>query len=349
MSTLVFVARCTALGVALLAAVLFSLRWLVQPLFRIVLRLRYRLIILGRDHIPRTGPVLIAANHVSWFDGFFVAAACPRRANGLVNATYVDLPLLRSWFRWIGLIPVTFSRPRAQRALFETCRKLLDRGEVLGLFPEGQISRTGLTGPFQRGLEVILAGRDDVAVIPCFIDNVWGSIFSFSGGRFFRKKPQGWRRTVIVAFGPPVPPPVTAWSLRQAVREVGVEAFEHREGSPRHLETIDPSLPHLDHPTLGPLTGSTPDVSLPGVRQSGHKPGTVGHPLPGVALRVVDDTGAVLGPDSPGRLLARVAGRPGWSDTQLRGSIDKDGFVWLVDKPPANSTSSDKLRGEVQD
>jgi 1-acyl-sn-glycerol-3-phosphate acyltransferase len=337
MSNLAPMALWAGLGIALVAAMLFLLRWLVQPLFRIVLRLRYRLIVLGREHIPRAGPVLIAANHVSWFDGFFVAAACPRRGNALVNATYVDLPLLRSWFRWIGLTPVTFSRPRAQRALFETCRKLMDQGEVLGLFPEGQITRTGLTGPFHRGLEVILAGRDDVTVVPCYLDNIWGSIFSFSGGRFFRKKPQGWRRKVIVAFGRPVPPPITAWKVRQAVLEVGVDAFEHREGPPRPLETIDPSLPHLDHPILGPLTGSAQDVILPGLRQIGHKPGTLGHPLPGVALQVVDDSGAVIGPDASGRLLARVAGRPGWIDTGLRGAIDRDGFLRIVEGSPGGA------------
>jgi 1-acyl-sn-glycerol-3-phosphate acyltransferase len=334
MSAIVSIAAWVALGVVLLAGVLFSFRWLAQPVFRVVLLLRYRLIVVGREHIPRTGPVLIAANHVSWFDGFFVAAACPRRGNALVNASYVDWQPMRGWFRWIGLIPVTFSRPKAQRALFQTCRELLDRGEVLGLFPEGQITRTGLTGPFHRGLEAILSGRDDVVVIPCFLDNVWGSIFSFSGGRFFRKKPQGRRRTVIVAFGPPVSPPITAWSVRQAVLEVGVEAFEHREGPSRPLETIDPSLPHLDHPTLGPLTGSTQDITQPGLRQLGHKPGTVGLPLPGVALRVVDDTGAVLGPDCPGRLLARVSGRLGWSGVGVRASIHRDGFVRVVEGPP---------------
>jgi 1-acyl-sn-glycerol-3-phosphate acyltransferase len=333
MNTVISIAGWSALCLGLVAGALFSLRWLVQPLFRIVLRLRYRLIVVGKHHIPRTGPVLIAANHVSWFDGFFVAAACPRRGNALVNSSYVDLPVLRSWFRWIGLIPVTFARPRAQRALFATCRKLFDHGEVIGLFPEGQITRTGLTGPFHRGLEAILSGRDDVVVIPCFLDNVWGSIFSYSGGRFFRKKPEGLRRTVIVAFGPPVQPPVTAWSVRQAVLEIGVEAFEHREGPLRPLETIDASLPHLDHPMLGPLTASTPDIIQTGLRQSGSKPGTVGLPLPGVALRVVDSSGTILGPDTPGNLLARIAGRPGWIETQSLGSIDREGFVSILDEP----------------
>ena len=136
---------------------------------------------------------------------------------------------------------------------------------------------------------------------------------------------------MIVVFGPPVPPPVTAFAVRQAVLEAGVTAFEHRRQPPRPLETIDPSLPHLDHPTLGPLTGSTADFDRDGVRQTGHKPGTVGHPLPGVALRVVDDTGAILPAGALGRLLARVAGQPGWTETGYRASIDREGFVCETD------------------
>jgi hypothetical protein len=135
---------------------------------------------------------------------------------------------------------------------------------------------------------------------------------------------------VIVAFGPPVSPPITAFSVRQAVLESDVKAFEQRKRPSPPLETIDPNLPHLEHPLLGPLCASTADFDRDGVRQAGQKPGTVGHSLPGVALKVVDDSGAALPPDTPGRLLASVAGKGGWADTGWVGSIDRDGFVGLV-------------------
>ena len=88
------------------------------------------------------------------------------------------------------------------RPLVDGISLSLDRGEVLAIFPEGQLTRTGLLGPFFRGLEVILEGRARVPVIPVYIDTLWGSLFSFSGRRFFRKRPEGWRRQVNVAFGP---------------------------------------------------------------------------------------------------------------------------------------------------
>jgi 1-acyl-sn-glycerol-3-phosphate acyltransferase len=340
MSTTSFL-LATAVALAVLAGILISLRWWAQRLVRVLLMPRYRLVVVGREHIPKAGPVLIAANHVSWLDGFFLAAACPRRGQALVSAAYLDWPIVGRWLRWIGMIPVPLSGPKAQRALFEISRKVLDEGGTLGIFPEAQISRNGLTGSFYRGLELIVAGREHVVVIPAFLDNLWGSFFSFSGGRFFGKKPRGLRRTVTVAFGPPVSPPITALAVRQAVVEAGVTAFEHRAKAAKLLETIDPTLPHLDHPILGPLTGSTSNFDRDGVRQTGHKPGTLGHPLPGVALRVVDDAGAILPADAPGCLLARVAGQPGWLETGYRASIDRDGFVRLTDHPEVPERSKE--------
>ncbi len=330
--TLVPVLRRAMLALMLIVLFMLSLRWWAQRFVRVVLALRYRLIIVGREHIPRTGPVLVACNHVSWLDGFFLAACYPRRGKALVSEIYFSLPILGPWLRWIGMIPVPLSGPKAQRAVLEISRQVLDEGGTLGVFPEAQISRNGLTGPFYRGIEVIVAGREQVAVIPAFLEGLWGSFFSFQGGHFFRKWPRGLRRTVIIAFGPPVAPPITAFSVRQAVLETGVTAFEHRRRKRPPLETLDRDLPHLDHPELGPLTGSTADFDRDGIRQTGHKPGTVGHPLPGVALKVVDDSGAWLSPDTPGRLLARVAGKGGWSDTGWTASIASDGFVRVM--PP---------------
>ena len=206
-------------------------------------------------------------------------------------------------------------------------RAALDRGEVLGIFPEGQISRNGLTGKFHRGLEAILKDREHVPVIPVFLDNLWGSLLSFSRGRFVWKRPQGWRRTVNIVYGPPVAPPINAFKVRQSVLEAGVLAFAIRGRPTQRLETIDLALPHLDHPTLGLLTGSTADFDRGGVKQIGHKPGTVGQPLPGVGLRAVDDAGQPLPSDAEGRLQALRAGEPDWIETGLRGTIDRDGFV----------------------
>ena len=209
MNTLLSILAIAALSLLLLAALLFSLRWWVQRFVRMMLFPFYRLKIVGREYVPRTGPVLIVANHVSWLDGLFLAAACPRRGHALVNAAYIDWPLIGRWTRWLGLIPVYFSGPKAQRTMFESCRKVLAEGGALGLFPEAQMTRNGLTGPFYRGLEVIVAGGNNIAVVPVFLENLWGSRFSYADRSLPGKRSRGLRRTVVVAFGPPILPPIT--------------------------------------------------------------------------------------------------------------------------------------------
>jgi len=316
-----------------LALFIAALPWIVQPFLRIVLFFRYNFKRIGLENIPRTGPVLLVSNHVSWFDGFFLAASLPRRGTALVNAGVFRLPVIGFLASRCGLIPVPYSGPKAQRAAIETCRKALADGKALAIFPEGQLTRNGMTGPFHRGLEVILGKREDVAVVPVYLDNVWGSLMSHSEGKFLWKRPRGWRRTIVIAFGPPIAPPVTAFTARQAVLVAGVSARAALPRPPERPAPIDPTLPHFDHPQLGPLTGSALDVHEPevDVHQIGQKPGTVGEALPGIAIRAIDDAGNVLLAETEGRLQALVPGQGDWVDLGHQGRIDKDGFVTFSD------------------
>jgi 1-acyl-sn-glycerol-3-phosphate acyltransferase len=324
------------IGLAIvLGVVLFvvTLPWIVQPFLKLVLFFRYDLKPVGQENVPRRGPVLLTSNHLTWFDGFFLAATLPRRGTAVVNAGVFSMPVLGFLATRCGLISVPYKGPKAQRAAIESCRKALDDGKALGIFPESQLSRNGMTGPFFRGLEVILAKRDDIPVVPIYIDNGWGSIMSHSEGRFLWKRPKGWRRRIIVAFGPPVEPPISVFKVRQAVMAEGVIARRALGFTPNLPEPIDPALPSFVHPTLGPLTGSAVDVHLPelAVHQLGQKPGSIGLPLPGVAIRVLNEANQELPADQQGRLEALVPGQAGWVDLGHRGKI-------VLDDSPASSS-----------
>jgi 1-acyl-sn-glycerol-3-phosphate acyltransferase len=317
-----------AAGLGLFVA---ALPWIAQPFLRGFLSLHYNLKAIGRENIPKGGPVLLVSNHLSWFDGFFLAATLPRKGTALVNSNTFALPVVGFLARRCGLIPVPYTGPKAQRAAIETCRKVLDDGGLLGIFPEAQLSRTGMTAAFHRGLEVILAKREHVTVIPVYLDNVWGSIMSFEGGLFFRKWPKGWRRTIVVSYGPPIEPPVAVFKARQAVLVAGVAARAALPHAPERPGPIDLAFPHYEHPTLGLLTASTADIDEPehSLHQVGQKPGTIGHPMPGVAIRAVDEAGNVLPEDAEGSLQALVPGRGDWASLDHRGKVDRDGFVTL--------------------
>src|SRR5207244_10919530 len=101
-------------------------------------------------------------------------------------------------------------------------------------FAEGAISRTGNLLPFKRGLEHITEGLD-VPVIPVHLDRLWGSIFSFEGGKFFWKWPKRVPYPVTVSFGEPLREP-TAHAVRQAILELGSEAVAHRKGRADRLD-----------------------------------------------------------------------------------------------------------------
>lgn len=328
-SVWVMVVSALALG---LAFVYLRMQEVVRLLLRAVLSSRYSFRVVGRENVPLKGGVVLAGNHTSWLDGFVLSNVSPRGGKVMVNASFFANPLLHHLAVRVGIIPTPFSGPRAIRAALQGCREALVKGAAVGIFPEGQISRTGLPGPFYRGIEVILKGHEEIPVIPVGIDNLWGSVFSRSGGKFFLKRPKGWRRTINVVFGAPVSAPVTIWKLRLALMEAMVAAYELRGKPGEMLDSLDPALPRWEHQELGLLTASTGDIHLNDIHQVGHKEGSVGLAVPGVAIRAVDEWGAVLPAATEGRIEALKAGRGGWLDTGRRGSVDADGFVRLGDE-----------------
>jgi acyl-[acyl-carrier-protein]-phospholipid O-acyltransferase/long-chain-fatty-acid--[acyl-carrier-protein] ligase len=190
----------------------------------------YRIRIVGQEHVPFRGPALLVCNHLSHVDGFLVGASVQRFVRFMIYRPYYEFPLFKPLLRRMHAIPVAGGNRQEVAASIARAREELESGHVVCIFAEGAISRTGNLLPFKRGFERIVGGLD-VPVIPVNLDRVWGSIFSFKGGRFVWKWPTRLPYPVTVTFGPPLPGSVTAAEARQAVMSLGTDALSHRFGA----------------------------------------------------------------------------------------------------------------------
>jgi acyl-[acyl-carrier-protein]-phospholipid O-acyltransferase / long-chain-fatty-acid--[acyl-carrier-protein] ligase len=191
---------------------------LVACAFRLVTWPLFRIRILGREHIPSRGPALLVSNHLTYLDAFLIGACLGPVVRFLVWKPYYDHKVLNWGLRIAKAIPIG-TGPRSAAQAIKGARAELQRGHVLCIFAEGSISRTGELLPFKRGLEAILRGAD-APVIPVHLGGLWGSVFSFKGGRFLWKRPRHLRHPVVVSFGPPLPATATAAEARQAVERL---------------------------------------------------------------------------------------------------------------------------------
>jgi acyl-[acyl-carrier-protein]-phospholipid O-acyltransferase/long-chain-fatty-acid--[acyl-carrier-protein] ligase len=229
----------------------------------------YRITVVDGDNVPSEGEALLIPNHVSLIDAFFILASTDRQVRFLVSERTYALPVLNPFFRMMRAIPIgTSGGPKVVVRAMREAAAHLDTGEVVCIFPEGEITRTGMLLPFRQGFERMVKGRT-TPIIPVHLDQVWGSIFSREGGRFVWKVPKRIPYPLTVSFGTPMAADTPTFEVRQAVRELGAQAWNERKVSrpllhrsfirssrrrPRALAFADATRPKLSR--FGALVGS---------------------------------------------------------------------------------------------
>jgi acyl-[acyl-carrier-protein]-phospholipid O-acyltransferase/long-chain-fatty-acid--[acyl-carrier-protein] ligase len=189
----------------------------------------YRVKVLGRDNFPQKSGALLVCNHMSFVDAALLIASTDRPIRFLMYKGIFENRVVHPFARMLKAIPISSEqRPREMIRSLRTATDALRNDEIVCIFAEGQITRTGQMLPFRRGLERIMKGVE-VPIIPVNLDGVWGSIFSFERGRFLWKMPRRIPYPVTVSFGIPMPPTSSALAVRSAVQELQAEAFHQRK------------------------------------------------------------------------------------------------------------------------
>ena len=199
----------------------FLMRFIVWMLVHSV----YRLKVKNTEAIPETGPAVLACNHVSFVDALIIMAACRRPIRFIMHHAIFKMPILSFVFRTAGAIPIASKRenPELQEAAFDQVSKALEQGDLVGIFPEGQITRDGELAKFRPGIERIVQ-RNPVPVVPMALRGLYGSFFSRMGGAAMSKPlrllTRFWSEVELVAADPVPAAGVCAEALRDSVLDL---------------------------------------------------------------------------------------------------------------------------------
>ncbi|WP_166210274.1 MFS transporter [Cognatiluteimonas telluris] len=217
-----------AIANAVVALYIFTLvpEFLMRFLSWLLVKSLYRLRVDGIAHVPDEGPALVVCNHVSYMDALILAGAIPRPVRFVMYYRIFNIPVMRWIFRTAKAIPIAGARedPALMQRAFDEIGAALDAGEVVGIFPEGALTRDGAIGAFKSGVERVLAAHP-VPVVPMALCGMWASMWSRRGdaaasGRLGRMRlPRRFRADVAVVVDAPVDGRVaTADSLEAQVR-----------------------------------------------------------------------------------------------------------------------------------
>ncbi len=213
---------CALILIVLGIIAVFRRRLFVRGIFRPVLATLYRKEVMGLENLPREGGCVVISNHVSYIDGILILWMLPRNVRFMVDGGNFGNRSLE----WIaGAFDTILMRanPKSIGRALQAARQGLSDGDVIGLFPEGAISRNGQLQAFKPGLKNILKGNE-APVVPMWLEGMWGSIFSFSGRKFFFKRPQRFRRKLTLYIGQPLPADTPIEQMRSRVQELGARA-----------------------------------------------------------------------------------------------------------------------------
>lgn len=212
------------LGLLSLAVSVYLIFLLPETLVRcmnwITVHLIYKKKVLGLENIPEHGAALLVCNHVTYFDAMLLLASLLRPVRFIMFRPIYEKRFIYPFAKLMRAVPID---PREGKESVEASLRIaaeyLAKGEIVGIFAEGKLTRTGEINQFRPGFESIMKGQS-APIIPVHLGGLWGSLFSHEGGRVFWKFPKQIPYPVRVTIGTPMPASSTAAEVEDEVRQL---------------------------------------------------------------------------------------------------------------------------------
>ncbi len=189
--------------------ILFSeaLRLIMHGVLKVLLRVKVR-----GARLPESGGALVASNHYSFLDAFLMGSVTRRWIRYLLWKPYYENKYAQPFAKALFCIPMAQEGIREIVANLRGAQAVIQQGEMVGIFPEGEITRNGAMAPFRRGYEKILQGTD-APIVPMHISGLWKHPVSPTASPWFP-----WRRwEVTISVGEALPASTTPEDLQRCV------------------------------------------------------------------------------------------------------------------------------------
>ncbi|HPA19410.1 MAG TPA: 1-acyl-sn-glycerol-3-phosphate acyltransferase [Verrucomicrobiae bacterium] len=214
-------------------------RFVVQAIMWLCYRIHAR----DAANVPGGGSALLISNHVSYVDALLIGSCLNRDVRFVMIRAIYENRWLNWFFRIMRVIPISMDEsPKKILASLREARAALDGGQLVGIFPEGKISTTGLPDDFKSGFEYILRDSNH-PIIPVYLGGAYGSIFSHFRTPPFKRMPTHFPYPVSVFFGTPMPATASAAEVREAVVALSRKFIDEERAKgrplPDHIREVD--------------------------------------------------------------------------------------------------------------
>ena len=192
-----------------------TIRFIVKSIFN----LKYKITIEGLENLKRDKGLLLLGNHVSFLDWAFLQIAHNREIRFVIDRRYYNLWYLKPFLKFFKAIPIS---TRGGKNALSLVTDALNSGDSVALFPEGNLTRNGQLGRFQKGFELATANVQNAIIVPFYIRGLWESSFSYASDKMRARN----QKDISINFGTPLDIATSATEVRREVIKLSILSWQ---------------------------------------------------------------------------------------------------------------------------